>query len=184
MFASRRGFLGRLGVGVLGVGGLLVPGKALARWRGCGGVVYAPPCPPPEFVCFPPPVIHGPIIMHPLSYTYGPITLDFPDTGTATIKGNGNFYVWGKIDSGNVFDPTDGLHLWSTDGSAAMGAGESQARRIASRRRRVRSTSGRSPGPSSRPRPIRSRRARFCSADTTLAITPISGPGTEPAERG
>jgi hypothetical protein len=112
MLGSRRGFLGRLGVGALGVGGLLLPGKALARWRRCGGVA----CPPPEPFYCPAPVIYGPVLVH-AAYAIGPVTVSYPDFASGSIKGNGTFYVWGSLASGYVFDNTDGLHLVSTDGT-------------------------------------------------------------------
>jgi hypothetical protein len=102
MSLSRRGFLGRLGVGILGVGGVLVPSAVLACHRRCAPVVCEPW----------PGAWGGPTGFgpggQPLQFRYVPyrladVTLSYPSpVGAQVPLTGGTFYSWGYGSNGST----------------------------------------------------------------------------------
>jgi hypothetical protein len=119
MFDSRRRFLARFGVGVVGAGTLLLPGAAQACGRRRGLVIG---CPPPDFC--PPGEVLGEHGRHRVTAKFGPVTCSFPDVSLgAQIPGNGTFFSWGSVDSGFFIAPgANGLQLVNGDGTGGTTA--------------------------------------------------------------
>jgi hypothetical protein len=97
MFKGRRNFLRKMGVGLLGSAGLLLPGAARAGWcRGRRSVCY--PVPPG---CAPMPF--APVFERPRSFD--PVTIISPSPNSPgntpiSTPGIGFFCAWGKMTTG------------------------------------------------------------------------------------